>query len=237
MKKGIVERKLLIPLMASIIIALTVTPILASPVVNRVLPPAVMSGAEFDISIQATGYGICGQIVETLPQGFSYLGCDSSDIGVEQLGNIIKFSFIGDSASFTYRVKAPIAENVTVYTFQGVILDEDRIPHPIEDDEIIVTNEDNPPIAIGLASIYSNLVLVYSYCPGEGTGGWTVYNPRWADIHPSWNSLVTLQVGRGYWVKVNADCQLSYGNRNTPDNPLPPYNLREGWNLIGWIGY
>jgi hypothetical protein len=87
---------------------------------------------------------------------------------------------------------------------------------------------DNPPVGVGLASISDKLILAYGYKYGEGTGGWTIYNPAWATSHPDWNTLTTLFRGRGYWIKVSQACNLVYGG-NT-------YQLDPGWNLIGWLG-
>jgi len=61
---------------------------------------------------------------------------------------------------------------------------------------------------------------------GFANGIWTWYNPTWP---PEANTLTTLQVQRGYWVSVTAACNLQYGTR--------VYQLDEGWNLIGWVGW
>jgi hypothetical protein len=217
---------------------LMVMPIMASEVmVKRMLPSSVVSGGEFEVSIEVSGCGAFGQVIETLPQGFTYLSCNWSDIEVEQVGNQIKFTFLGDAASFSYRVRAPIVEGATNYTFQGVVLDENRAFYFIDDSTItVICCSDDAPVAAGLSSIYSCVELVYGYYPGEGERGWTIFRPEWVNAHPEWNSLSDLHKGRGYWIKVNRDCQLVYGSHNTADNPVPAYNLHQGWNLIGWLG-
>ena len=106
------------------------------------LPALVASGAEFEVTIEASGCGIFGQVVETLPDGFSYIGCLScttDDIGVDQAGSMVKFTFLGDSASFTYRVRAPTIDITTTYTFHGIVKDENKNGYPIEDNDIVVT--------------------------------------------------------------------------------------------------
>jgi len=45
---------------------------------------------------------------------------------------------------------------------------------------------------------------------------------------PEASDLASLEKGKGYWIKVSEDCTLIYGG-NT-------YNLKAGWNLIGWLG-
>ena len=139
MKKKIISRRFLFILAAIMLIVAVAAPVLASPATaTRTLPSSVSSGAEFEVAIETSGCGAFGQLVETLPDGFTYLSCSSGNIGVEQLGNTLKFTFLGDSASFTYRVKAPTVEVTTTYTFHGVVNDEDRISYPVEDDEVTV---------------------------------------------------------------------------------------------------
>lgn len=82
-------------------------------------------------------------------------------------------------------------------------------------------------VATGFASIQEDLNIAYGYKAGEGTGGWTVYNPGWAVAHPEGNTLMLLHKGRGYWINVNTECILTYGTDT--------YYLDEGWNLIGWL--
>jgi hypothetical protein len=85
--------------------------------------------------------------------------------------------------------------------------------------------QNNPPVATGLASLGTNLVIAWGYQTGEGTGGWTLYKPGL----PAGNTLEILQEQRGYWIYVDAECDLEYGAR--------VYPLEAGWNLIGWVGW
>jgi hypothetical protein len=74
---------------------------------------------------------------------------------------------------------------------------------------------------MGLASTLDQLIVVYGF--HDGTRTW--YNPSWPT---GANTLTTLYIGRGYWVKVCCGCSLEY-DTNT-------YGLDVGWNLIGWVG-
>ena len=122
-----------------ILIAMIATPCVAlAATATRTLPAWVASGTEFDVAIEPSGCGAFGQVVETLPDGFTYISCTPSDIGVEQVGNTIKFTFLG-SAGFTYRVRAPTVAATTTYTFHGIVKDEDKTEYPIQDDDITVT--------------------------------------------------------------------------------------------------
>ena len=68
------------------------------------------------------------------------------------------------------------------------------------------------------ASVASQLVRVWGYSGGT----WSMYDP--ADAAGS--NLATLAAGAGYWINVNAACNLIYGGYS--------YALSTGWNLIGW---
>lgn len=138
MRKKIISAKFLC-LIATVMLAAVITvPVLASPATAiRTLPASASSAAEFDVAIETSGCGAFGQVIETLPDGFTYVSCTPGDIGVEQVGDTVKFTFLG-SASFTYRAKSPTIDTTTTYTFRGVVKDEDNIEYPIEDDNITV---------------------------------------------------------------------------------------------------
>jgi hypothetical protein len=126
-------------LMATLLLALLVLPASAAVTTAvRGLPTSVASESEFEITITPSGCGIFGQVWETLPAKFTYLSCTPSHIGVEQKGNLIKFTF-AHSESFTYRVKAPVVTNTASYTICGVVKDENKVEYPIEDSSITVT--------------------------------------------------------------------------------------------------
>jgi len=132
---------------------------------TRTLPSSVASGADFDVTIAVSGCGIWGQVIETLPSGFTYVSCSLPADQIEQIGNMLKFTFLGDSASFTYRVKAPTVDVTTTYTFQGKVLDEDRISYPIEEDEISVIAFNTALTNVGLVGADSTVtgISICSY--------------------------------------------------------------------------
>ena len=81
----------------------------------------VLPGGELNVTISATGYGGFGQVVETLPTGFSYEGSSlSAATAVEVEDQNVTFILLGDE-SFTYTVTTPAEANT--YTFSGVMLD------------------------------------------------------------------------------------------------------------------
>ena len=81
----------------------------------------VLPGGELNVTITATGYGAFGQVVETLPVGFSYEDSNlASPTAVEVEGQAVTFILLGEE-SFTYTVTAPTEANM--YAFSGVMLD------------------------------------------------------------------------------------------------------------------
>jgi hypothetical protein len=90
---------------------------------TRTLPDApVDAGAEFDVMIEVASYGALGQLVETLPAGFSYVSTTSS-FDPNVVGQEVRFRLLGQT-SFSYTVTA--SDTAGGYTFSGIVRDEDR---------------------------------------------------------------------------------------------------------------
>ena len=79
---------------------------------------SVGPGAEVVVTVTAAGYGVAGQVVETLPDGFGYVS-SSLPGAVDRAGQVITFTLLGDT-SFTYTVTAPNAAGS--YSFDGVLM-------------------------------------------------------------------------------------------------------------------
>ena len=81
-------------------------------------------GSELRVTITASNYGAFGQVVETLPDGFTYV---RSSLGeghqVTLQGREVRFNLLGVS-NFNYVVTVPTMEGS--YTFSGVIKNIDR---------------------------------------------------------------------------------------------------------------
>jgi len=145
-REAVLRRTGLILLLAALAI-LSATPVAASPTVSRTVPSSVDSGTEFQITIEVSGCGAFGQVVETLPDGFSYAGCpacDTGDVGFDQTGSSLKFTFLGDGAGFAYTLEAPEVQTSTTYSLHGVVKDEDKNEYPMEDGELEVTAGGSP---------------------------------------------------------------------------------------------
>ena len=75
------------------------------------------------VTIAASNNGGFGQVEETLPGGFTYVGSSLGEGSVTVEGQVVSFVLLGDR-SFTYTVDVPNAEGA--YTFTGVLKGADR---------------------------------------------------------------------------------------------------------------
>ena len=104
--------------------------LLVSPVVAQTpratrsfAAPSVVPGGRLEVRITAAGFGAFGQVVETLPAGFSYAGSTLPDEAVEVQGQTVRFILFGvDRISYT--VTAPNQEGS--HTFSGVLTDAQK---------------------------------------------------------------------------------------------------------------
>jgi len=109
---------------------------------TRNMPSSVSTGASFDIDITTFDYGAFGQVVETLPAGFSYVGSTLSEAAVDVEGQVVKFTLL-DEADFSYTVAA--SSTTGTYTFSGTLKDEDLNEYGIGGDtQITVTTTAAP---------------------------------------------------------------------------------------------
>ena len=81
-------------------------------------PPSVGPGGAVVVTIAANGFGAYGQVVETLPPGFSYMSSSLSDGAVTIEDRELSFILLGET-SFTYTVTVPSAAGH--YSFSGVL--------------------------------------------------------------------------------------------------------------------
>ena len=73
-------------------------------------------GGELRVTITASDYGPFGQVVETLPDGFTFKSATLPDNQIAQEGQLILFNLFGDT-SFIYVVTVPTTAGQ--YTFSG----------------------------------------------------------------------------------------------------------------------
>ena len=80
-------------------------------------------GGELRVTITASNYGPIGQVVETLPDGFTFKSSTLPSTQFEQEEQVVRFNLFGD-ASFSYVVTVPTREGQ--YVFTGVVRNVDR---------------------------------------------------------------------------------------------------------------
>ena len=111
----------------------------ASAVATRALPAEpVSTGATFTVGIEASGYGVMGQVVETLPAGFVYGTSTLDPTSVEVVDNTIIFYLFGDS-SFNYTVMA--SNTVGTYYFSGILRDDYKKDYKVGGDAEMVVEK------------------------------------------------------------------------------------------------
>ena len=97
---------------------------------TRVLPSRVNPGGTLTVGINVMNYGEFGQVVETLPDGFSYVEDSVSPATVRDVavGQEVTFTLLGVE-SFRYDVTAP--SSTGSYSFSGMLADSEGIEHDI----------------------------------------------------------------------------------------------------------
>ena len=106
-----------------VIMVMLVLPVSGTSV-TRDLPDTIGQGAEFDVVISVSGYGMFGVITETLCPGWTYTGSSLDPAQVAVAGNDVTFTLLGET-SFAYTVKAPDVEGACC-AFSGTLKDEDK---------------------------------------------------------------------------------------------------------------
>ena len=88
----------------------------------------VEPGGPLEVTLTVSGYGAFGDVVETLPEGFTYEGSSLPDAAVAVEGQTVSFLLLR-TESFTYTVSAPEREGS--HSFSGVIRDYLKVDRPV----------------------------------------------------------------------------------------------------------
>jgi hypothetical protein len=116
------------------------------PTATRTLPEEPVSvGEVFTIELKTSHYGYFGKVIETLPDGFVYEDSTLNPESIEEKDETVKFSLVGEP-SFTYTVTAPDEEDT--YTFEGILIDEDKNEYDIGGDTEIVVGEEGGEVTL-----------------------------------------------------------------------------------------
>ena len=95
----------------------------------------VLAGARIEVSISVSGLGDFGGVTETLPDGFVYVSSSLDDAAVVVDGQTVTFAIIGDSADFTYTVRA--ANAAAEYSFTGIVTSSNDVDGAVGGDSSV----------------------------------------------------------------------------------------------------
>lgn len=116
------------------------------PTATRTLPEEPVSvGEVFTIELETSHYGYFGKVVETLPDGFVYEDSTLNPESIEVEDETVVFSLEGEP-SFTYTVTTP--DEVDTYTFEGILIDDDKNEYDIGGDTEIVVEEEGGEVTL-----------------------------------------------------------------------------------------
>ena len=91
--------------------------------------PSVAPAGEITVTISAANYGDFGQVVETLPAGFSYVEDSATVRAKVDDGQDVTLTILGADQTFSYRVTASrVADS---HTFQGTLKDDQGVSRSI----------------------------------------------------------------------------------------------------------
>ena len=115
---------------------------------TRTLPAEpVPAGESLSVTSEVSDYGMFGQIVESLPEGFFYMSSTFDSVSVTWMlpTNTVKFTLFGETF-FTYTVGAPDTEGT--YNFSGILKDEYKNESVVGGDTEIVICPALEPLTI-----------------------------------------------------------------------------------------
>lgn len=87
---------------------------------ERVLPQSIDTGEIFRVTVNVADYGVAGQFLEELPEGFTFVGSPLPEKAVTVNGNKVSFLLMSEQ-SFGYILKAPASAGT--YKFVGLLRD------------------------------------------------------------------------------------------------------------------
>ncbi len=107
-------------------------------------PAAVAPGGQVTVTINPANYGSRGTVIETLPQGFSYVSSSLGSGRVNVRSRQVTFTLQGDT-SFTYTVTA--ASGTGPHTFSGTLTDSDGNDHVVGGADTVTVSPVDPLVA------------------------------------------------------------------------------------------
>ena len=91
---------------------------------RSISPASVAPGGQVEVTISAANLGGIGQVIETLPDGFTYVSTTHGG-GTKVIPQGVRFTVLGVGDTFTYTVEVDSATAAGDYSFSGVVRDAD----------------------------------------------------------------------------------------------------------------
>ncbi len=114
----------------------------AHSAVRHISSAWVLPGGELEITISVSRYGGIGQVVEDLPQGFTYESSSLEPVAVRVDGQSVQFTLLGE-AQLSYTVTA--ADEEDSYKFSGIFKDADKVEEIVGGQYEVLVSETPPP--------------------------------------------------------------------------------------------
>jgi len=128
-----ISKKILLTFLVLFAVTVMAFPAAADASASRTLPSGTVApGEEFTVAITASDYGTVGQVVETLPAGFSYVSASGLSLPADVSGNTVTFYLFGSQTSFSYNVEA--SNTADTYNFAGDLNRKNEAPVTIGGD-------------------------------------------------------------------------------------------------------
>ena len=115
----------------------------------------VAPGGQVVVAITAANYGVLGDVIETLPAGFSYVSSTHGLVTHPFDGNSQKIRFTlvnlarAEEASFTYTVTASSVNGA--HGFSGTLTDSDDNVHTVGGDTTVTVGDAPPGVSVSRA--------------------------------------------------------------------------------------
>lgn len=104
----------------------TVAPRPAATATRSFSAPRIEIGGGVDVTIALSDYGVGGKLIETLPEGFTFVASDLGVGATTVAGQNVTFYLLGED-SVSYVATAPVEEGSDgVYSFSGSLSDIDK---------------------------------------------------------------------------------------------------------------
>ena len=95
---------------------------------ERILPSSINANEVFQVTVNVADYGAAGQVLEKLPEGFTYISSTLPERAVTVNGSKVSFLLMTEK-SFSYTLKAP--SSAGTYQFAGIFRDINKTEFPV----------------------------------------------------------------------------------------------------------